>query len=250
MLDRSTTDTAGRFKLQWERNPREEDITIELLNEGGGVEESEQITAADLFSPPVLEFSGRALVGSPRTGEDRGGACRFEADGDYPLCVTSSCQEVTLSWDSPEGSEVSIVSEWESVRSGLPERGSVKVLERGDKTYTLRTRPPGERSGRLSELAVEVRRYPALSLVLDGLRFGTGSEVEFGVCTSCPAGEDGVLVSIMTSDSAMVPQSEVIIPAGANWATTRVTVGRRAGAVKVTAMAPGYVRDGVDFLLE
>jgi hypothetical protein len=246
VLSRSVTDGAGRFLLEWGDAGEGEDVQVELLNEDGRAVESARVGAADLSSPPVISLSGKGVRSRAREVVD-GELDSFRAYGDFPLCVTSSCQEVTLTWSSPPGSTVSIHSEKGPVRERLPARGSLKVFEKGSRTYARRALLSGTREVRVSELTVEVRRYPVLSLVLDGARFEIGREIEIGASISCLAGERGVVVTVLSSDESMFPQTELIIPPGAQWTTKRVRVGVKAGRVDAMAMAPGFVRDGVTF---
>jgi hypothetical protein len=175
----------------------------------------------------------------------------FEAEGDHPLCVTSSCLEATLTWKSSRGSRASIFSDGGGmVREGLPHVGSLRVLEDSSRRYTLRIWTAGAGPDRFSERTVEVRRYPSLSLVLDGDAFRVGSWAEFGAATSCIAGDEGLMVRVTSSDTEMVPEFELRIPSGSRWASTRVSLGDKTGQVEVTASALGYARDSVTFSLE
>jgi hypothetical protein len=244
VLDSSTTDSAGRFLLRWDA-AAEEKTAIELFGVDGSVVETIELTAADLLSPPVVGFSGKGVVGFGAFEAENDSGVVFEADDDYPLCVTSSCQQVTLSWVAPGSSTVSVTSEGDVVGEGLPVKGTLQVFAKDSKKYTLRARLPGDPKGRFSELTLEVRRYPVLSLVVEGAELRSGSEVELGASISCPAGSSGLLVSVMTSNMEMVPASEILIPAGSSWGTVRVRVGSKAGRVKMTAAAPGHTRDGV-----
>ncbi|MDA4136810.1 MAG: hypothetical protein OK449_07430 [Thaumarchaeota archaeon] len=244
VLDSSTTDSAGRFLLRWDA-AAEEKTAIELFGAGGSVVETIELTAADLLSPPVVGFLGKDVVGFGVAEVEDDSGVAFEADGDYPLCVTSSCQQVTLSWIAPSSSTVSVVSDGDVVGEGLPAQGTLRVFARDSKKYTRRAWLPGDPKGRFSDLTLEVRRYPVLSLVVEGAALRSGSEVELGASISCPAGSSGLLVSVMTSDMEMVPPSEIWIPAGSSWGTTRARIGSKAGRVKMTAVAPGYTRDGV-----
>jgi hypothetical protein len=249
VLDSSTTDSAGRFLLRWYA-AAEEKAAIELLGAGGVVVETIELTAADLVSPRVVGFSGKDVVGFGFSEVKNDSGIVFEADGDYPLCVTSSCVEVTLSWMVQLGTKVSILSGEGVVREGLDAHGSLKVIEGGIKKYTMRTRSPGARPGESSDRIVEVRRYPSLSLVMEGTRFRSGSTVDFGASISCPADDGGLKVTILTSDPELVPKTELKIPAGSTWANTKVRLGNKSGTAKVTATAPGHVRDGVTFVVE
>jgi hypothetical protein len=249
VLDSSTTDSAGRFLLRWDA-AAEEKTAIELLGVGGAVVETIELTAADLVSPPVVGFSGKDVVGFGVAETENNHGMVFEADGDYPLCVTSSCIEVTLSWTVQFGTKVSILSGEEVVREGLDAHGSLKVIDGGIKKYTMRTRSPGAQPTEFLDRTVEVRRYPSLSLVMEGTRFRSGSTVDFGASISCPAGDGGLKVTVLTSDPELVPRTELMIPAGSTWATTKVRLGNKSGTAKVTATAGGHVRDGVTFVVE
>jgi hypothetical protein len=249
VLDSSTTDGAGRFLLRWDA-AAEEKTAIELLGADGVVAETVELSAADLASPPVVGFSGKAVVGFGVAEAESDPGIVFEADGDHPLCVTSSCIEVTLSWTARSGTKVSILSGEEVVGEGLDASGSLKVIEGGIKKYVMRMRPPGAGPGEFSDRIVEVRRYPSLSLVMEGARFRSGSTVDFGASISCPAGDGGLKVTVLTSDPELVPMTELTMPAGSTWASTKVRLGNKSGTAKVTATAPGHVRDGVTFVVE
>ncbi|MDA4114391.1 MAG: hypothetical protein OK474_10120 [Thaumarchaeota archaeon] len=250
LLSSSTTDSSGRFLLEWRDDGRHEETAIELIDSRGDVSESLELTAADLLSPPVVIFSGERVVGFGRPSKDIDGEGGFQAEGDYPLCVTSSCLQATLSWTAPPGSRVSIISDGGMVRAGLPPQGILSVLEDRTRRYTRRVWPAGAGPGQYSEKTLEVKRYPSLSLVVDGRTFETGSSVEFGASTSCPAGGNGLTVRVATSDSATVPPFELTMPAGSKWASTRVILGRKTGLAEVTAFAQGYARDAVFLALE
>jgi hypothetical protein len=165
----------------------ERKVAIELLGVGGKVTESVELTGAELLSPPVVGFSGEELVGSANTTGVGDSEQIFEADGDHPLCVTSACIPVTLSWAAPLGSKVSIISEGETLREGYPPHGSLKVVGSRSRSYTRRMWLLGAQEDTFSDLTVEVRRYPSLSLVMEGARFKVGSLVEFGASISCAA---------------------------------------------------------------
>jgi hypothetical protein len=248
LLSSTTTDSSGRFLLEW-RDGGEEKIVIELMDSRGDVSESIGLTATDLASPPVVSFPGERVVGFARPSRDVDDGS-FEAEGDYPLCVTSSCLEATLSWTAPQGSRVSIISDAGVVRAGLPSQGSLAVVESRSRKYTRRVWPAGAGPGQYSERTLEIKRYPSLSLVMDGGIFNAGGSVEFGAALSCPAGEKGLKVRVASSDVEVVPEFELMIPAGSKWATTRVSLGDKTGLVKVTASAEGYTQDGVTFVLE
>jgi hypothetical protein len=249
-LTSSTTDGSGRFLLEWRGDMPDDGISIELLDLRGNVSESARLTAADLVSPPVVEFSGDGVVGFGRPSEGVDPGDTFEAEGDHPLCVTSSCLDAALTWTSSQGSRISIFSDGEAVREGLPHRGSLSVIEDSSRRYTLRIWPAGAGPDGFSERTVEVRRYPSLSLVLDGDTFKAHSWTEFGAATSCAAGEEGLTVRVTSSDLEMVPEFELAIPVGSRWASTRVYLGEKTGPVEVTASAQGYTRDAVTFALE
>jgi hypothetical protein len=248
LLSSATTDSSGRFLLEW-RDGGDEKIVIELMDSRGDVSESVGLTATDLASPPVVSFSGERVVGFARPSRDVDDGS-FEAEGDYPLCVTSSCLEATLSWTAPQGSRVSIISDAGVVRAGLPSQGSLAVVESRSRKYTRRVWPAGAGPGQYSERTLEIRRYPSLSLVLDGRTFRAGSSAEFGVAVSCPTGQEGAKVRVASSDVEMVPEFELMIPTGSKWASARVSLGDRTGRVKVTASALGYTQDGVTFVLK
>jgi hypothetical protein len=248
VLDSTTTDSAGRFLLRWD-GAEEEKTAIELLGADGAVVETTELTASDLESPPVVGFSGKEVVDFGVTDVEDDSGIVFEADSDYPLCVTSSCIEVTLSWTVQSGAKVSILSEREVIREGLGAHGSLKVVEEGIKKYTLRVQSPGAQQGQFVDRTVEVRRYPSLSLVMEGTRFSRGSTAVLGASVSCPAGDGGLNVTILTSDPESVPRTDLRIPAGSTWASTVVRLGDKPGTAKVTATAPGYVRDGVTFVV-
>jgi hypothetical protein len=249
LLDSTTTDSAGRFLLRWDAVGDEKITAIELLG-AGVVVETIELAAADLVSPPVVGFSGKDVIGFGGAEMENGRGMVFEADGDSPLCVTSSCIEVTLSWAVQPGTKVSLLSGEEVIREGLEAHGSLKVIEEDIKKYTLRTWSPGAQPGDVSDRIVELRRYPSLSLVMGGTRFGSGSTVDFGASISCPAGDGGLEVTVLTSDPELVPGTELKIPAGSTWASTKVRLGDKSGTAKITATAPGYVRDGVTFVVE
>ncbi len=163
--------------------------------------------------------------------------------------MASACQEVTLSWISPPGTRVALISGGKALRDGLASRGSVKVVATRSTRYLKRAWPSGSEPGRRLDLSVEVRRYPSLSLVMDGNTFRTASSAEIGASISCPAGDEGLSVEVASSDLGMVPRFEIRIPPGSVWGSTRVSLGRNDGTVKVTGSAPGYARDEVTFNL-
>jgi len=247
LLSSSTTDSSGRFLLEW-MDGGDKEVVIELMDSRGDVSEWVGLTATDLASPPVVSFSGERVVGFARPSRDVDDGS-FEAEGDYPLCVTSSCLGATLFWTAPQGSRVSIISDAGVVRAGLPSQGSLVVVESRGRKYTRRVWPAGAGPGQYSERTVEIRRYPSLSLVLDGGIFKAGSSVEFGAAVSCPAGEKGLKVRVASSDVEVVPEFELMIPTGSKWASARVSLGDRMGRVEVTASAPGYTQDGVTLVL-
>jgi hypothetical protein len=250
VLDTSVTDGSGRFLLEWNDDGSEGRVSVELITSGGGVAESVEFTRDDLESPPVVAFSGDGVVGSPTPSVIGDRRDRFEAEGDYPICVASSCQELTLNWICPEGSRVSILSGGRPLREGLPAMGLLKVTEASSARYTRRVWPAGSDPSQYSDRTLEVRRYPSLSLVLYGTALWRPGQGEFGASISCPAGSEGLVVTVKSSDAEMVPDFEIRILPGTTWATTRVPLGPRKGVVKVTASAPGYARDGVTFTLE
>jgi hypothetical protein len=249
VLDSTVTDGSGRFLLEWNDDGNEVGVVIELLTTGGGVAESIEVARGDLESPPVVVFSGEGVVGTPTPnviGERRD---RFEAEGDYPVCVVSSCQELTLNWVSPEGSRVSILSGGKPIREGLPAVGLLKVTDASSARYTRRLWLAGAASNQYTDKTVEVRRYPSLSLVLYGTALWRPGQGEFGASISCPAGSEGLTVTVRSSDSDIVPDFEIMILPGTTWATARVVLGPKKGVVNVTASAPGYARDGVTLTL-
>jgi hypothetical protein len=252
VLDSSRTDGAGRFLLRWVAGAAEAEKTaIELLSARGAVVESVELAAADLVSPSVVGFSGKEVaVAGPGGAEELGTGSGIDADGDHPICVTSSCIEVTLSWTVPAGARASLLSGSEVVCDGLVAGGSLKVVEASTRRYTLRTWPPGAGLEDFSDREVEVRRYPSLSLVMEGSRFRRGTLVDLGASISCPAGDGGVKVTVLTSDAGLVPETVLTIPAGSRWASARARLGEMPGTAKVTATASGFVRDGVTFVVE
>jgi hypothetical protein len=70
LLSSSTTDSSGRFLLEWRDDGRNEKTVIELIDSRGDVSESFGLTAADLVSPPVVIFSGERVVGFGRPSKD------------------------------------------------------------------------------------------------------------------------------------------------------------------------------------
>jgi hypothetical protein len=252
VVDCTTTDGAGRFLLTWSSSSAIEETTaVELLNRSGAVVESVGLSPHDLVYPSVVEFSGRGVLGSSPAGPQERSGLAFEADGDYPLCVTSACIEVTLSWRAPARSSVSILSEaGQTIRDGLGSLGSLRVLERETKKYLLRAYGLEGSFETSQERVLEVRRYPSLSLVLEGSRFKTDNTIDLGVSISCPADRGGLGVMILTSDPDLVARTEFTVPAGSTWASTEVRLGRKTGAVEVVATARGYVRDGVTLVVE
>jgi len=248
VLDRTMTDSAGRFLLEW--HGENEDVTVDLLDDGGTVVESISLASADLVSPASIGFRGQKLLsrGKPEPKDDR--AVVFEADDDSPICVTSSCIEVTLSWALPSGSVASIACRGQPVKESLESAGSLKVVERGTCEYALRFLRPGGLEGVYSEKKLEVRRYPSLSLVTEGTTFKKGSRLTLGVSLSCPAGSDGLRVSILSSDEGIIKSTEMNVVPGATWVTTALVLEGRAGKAEVTAKAEGQVPDGVTILVE
>lgn len=249
LLDSTTTDSGGRFLLEWPDDSSRESFVFKLYNADKSVAESVQLTRADLVSPPFMGFQGDSVLKSARPQPEVDANNRFEADGDWPLSVSSSCQQVTLSWAAPAGSIVSIVSDGSTVAGGLGAEGTLNVFAPGNKVYTRRARLPGD-SGGYSDLTLEVRRHRALSVVLESDHAKSGGELEVGASTSCPAGPQGLLVTMLTSDGAMVPQFDVRIPPGSTWGRTKVRLGTKTGRAKMVATAPGYTRDGVTLILE
>ncbi|MGA2198979.1 MAG: hypothetical protein ABSG45_03480 [Nitrososphaerales archaeon] len=250
LLDSTNTDSSGRFLLEWDADRQDDETVIELVDSGGEVSESIELTKADLVSPPVVVFSGERVIGIENPERETGREVRFEAEGDYPVCVLSACQDANLSWGCPSGSRVSILSEGGEVRGDLPPSGSLSIDDANTRRYTLRIWQAGAGAEEFSDRTLEVRRYPSLSLVIDGVAFRTGSEVEFGISTSCPAGQDGLEVAVRSSDLEMVTGFGIRIPAGSRWATARVVLGSKSGGVKVTAFAAGYTRDGVNIRIK
>lgn len=248
LLSSTTTDSGGRFLLEWPNDPSDDKFVLRLLKSDQSVAETLELGRADLISPPFVGFQGDSVLSEVRLEPEVDANNRFEADGDYPLSVTSSCQQVTLSWRAPTGSMVSIISEGSLVGEGFGAEGSLNVFVAGNKSYMRRAWLPGDQKG-FSDLTLEVRRHPALSVILQGSFAKSGSEIDVGASTSCPAGPRGILVTVMTSDSEMVPQFDIPIPAGSKWGQMRVKLGGKAGRVKMVAMAPGYTRDGVTLML-
>ncbi len=247
VLDSSLTDDFGRFLLEWPDRGAEGNTFVELLGPEGAVSESRELARADLDSPPVVAFSGEGVVGfeaSPQDGDRRD---RFVAEGCYPVYVAPSCLGVTLSWTGPEGSRVSILSGGEALQSGLPHVGSLKVTDAQSSSYTRRTWLAGAGPDQFSDLTVEVRRYPSLSLVIWGLALWPPGQGDFGASISCPAGEEGLAVTVRSSDLEIVPDFEIRISPGTTWATTRVPMGSKKGVAKITASARGFARDAVTF---
>jgi len=247
VLDSSFTDSSGRFLVEWDDDGLVGRTTVELLNSAGEVCESVEFGRGDLDSPPVVVFSGERVVGSRNSDASPGPLGRFEAEGDAPVCVASSCQGVTLSWTTPPGARVAVMPGGGALGDRMPSEGSTVVVGTGSSKYVLRTWPAGAVDGEHHDLSVEVRRYRSLSLVMDGNDVGTEGSAEVGASISCPAGDGGLTVEVASSDSEMVPQFEIRIPPGARWATARVRVGRKKGVVRVTGSALGYARDEVTF---
>lgn len=249
ILDSTTTDETGRFLLEWAEDGAGGDVTVQLLGPKDAVAESVVLTRADLDSPPVVNFTGEGVVGygtSPR-GVDR--SDRFDADGCAAIYVAPSCQDVTLSWTCPEGTGVSILCDGEDLRTGLPHVGLLRVKDAESHTYTRRAWLPGAPPDQFSDRTVEVRRYPSLSLVTSGKALWPPGVGQFGASTSCPAGEEGLKVSVKSSDPEMVPDFEIAIPPGFAWVTSAVQIGSKKGTVTLTASAPGFARDAVTFSL-
>ena len=196
-LSSSTTDGSGRFLLEWRGDVPDDGVSIELLDPRAEVSESASLTAADLVSPPVIQFSGDGVVGFGRASEEVDPRGSFEAEGDHPLCVTSSCLEATLTWTSSQGFSGLDILGW---RGDGPRGASARWLaerHRGQQPMVHSAHLASRREPRsVSERTVEVRRYPSLSLVLDGDAFRVGSWAEFGAATSCIAGEEGLTVRV------------------------------------------------------
>lgn len=249
LLSSTTTDSGGRFLLEWPENPSDRKFVLRLLKSDQSVAETLELSRADLISPPFVGFLGDSVLSEVRPESEVDVRDRFEADGDYPLSVTSSCQQVTLSWKAPVDSAVSIISEGSPVAEGFGAEGSLNVFVAGNKSYTRRAWLPGNQKG-FSDLTLEVRRHPALSVVLQGNFAKSGSEIEVGASTSCPAGTRGLVVTVMTSDVEMVPQFDIRILAGFTWGQARVRLGTKTGRAEIVATAPGYTRDGVTLILE
>ena len=249
VLDSTMTDESGRFLLEWTDQVDQANTLIELLDSKGAVSEFLQLTRAELDSPPVVAFSGEGVVGSGNSRQVSDRRDRFEAEGCYPVFVASSCQEVNLSWTCPQGSTVSLLSGGKELQIGLPYVGSLRVTEARSSSYTRRTWLAGAGPDQFSDRTVEVRRYPSLSLVVYGLALWAEGQGEFGASVSCPAGDEGVTVSVSSSDLEMVPDFQIIIPPGLRWATTRVSMGSRKGVAKLTASAHGFAQDVVTFSL-
>lgn len=129
-----------------------------------------------------------------------------------------------------------------TIGEGLPASGEMRVSSRESRRYTRRA-SSGEGS---SGLHLEVKRYPTMSLVIDGGGYvPMETDVELGVSICCPAGEEGLVVELLTSDPRVMPQARLSIPGGSRWGAVVVRTGSRAASAEVTAVAPGYVRDGV-----
>ena len=247
VLDSSFTDSSGRFLVEWDDDGRRGRTTIELLTAAGEVCESIELDRGDLDSPPVVVFSGEGVVGSRRQDAGPDLLRRFEAEGDAPVCVASSCQEVTLSWTSRPGARVALMLGSEVLRDLVNSERSTTVAGTRSSRYVLRTWQAGREDGQHHDVSVEVRRYRSLSLVMDGNGVTPGSSAEFGASISCPAGDQGLSVEVASSDTEIVPRFEIRIPPGAKWASTRVRVGRKRGVVRATGSARGFARDEVTF---
>jgi hypothetical protein len=250
LLDSSVTDETGRFLLEWTDNGAKANMLIELLDPRGAASESVELTMADLDSPPVVVFSGEGVVGTGNSGKDADRGDRFEAEGCHPVCVASSCQEVTLSWTGPEGSRISILSGGRLLHDRPSSAGSLKVSDARSSTYTRRIWLAGAGPDQFSDRTVEVRRYPSLSLVVYGLTLRTHGQADLGASISPPAGDGGVIVGVRSSDPEMVPDFEIRIPPELSWATTLVSLGSKEGVVTLTASARGFARDAVTLSLK
>jgi hypothetical protein len=250
VLDSSTTDGSGRFLLEWRDAGKREAIKVELLDTRGAVSESTDISSEELCSPPAVVFSGEGVVGAGDSSVHADRMDRFEAEGDYPLCVVSSCQEATLSWNCPQGSSVAILADGVLIQSGLPALGSMKVSENRSVKYTRRVSTPGGGPGQFTDRTVEVRRYPSLSLVLYGMTLWINGIGEIGASISCPAGKDGMNVAVASSDLEMVPNFEIALLPSTDWGTARVNLGAKKGVVTLTGTAEGFARDSVTFTLK
>ena len=241
VLDSSVTTGAGRFLLSWSSG-HDETTSIELLDANGDIAASTDVDKTDLVSPPVVVFSpARMPRPMPESGERD--LPVLLADGDHPVCIASSCADVTLSWTGPIGTKVAILSEGKVIKKGLEPVGSLRVSEAGARRYTMKAE-----EGELGDSVVEVRRCPTLALVMQGTRFERGTLVDFGLSISCPAGPGGLVARLLTSDPGVIAGAELAIPEGHTWGSTRVNAGK-PGKVEVTACAPGYSRDGVSFFV-
>ncbi|MGD0637751.1 MAG: hypothetical protein ABSA72_06905 [Nitrososphaerales archaeon] len=245
VLDSSTTDETGRFLLEW-TGPTTDGVTVvELLDSNGAVTESVGLASTDLDSPPGVTFSGEGAGNAGASHGERDRIDGFDADGHYPVWVTPSCLEVTLSWTSPEGSRVSILRDWSPFREGLAHAGTLKVTDSSSGSYTRRTWLGGAGPDEFSDLTVEILRCPSLSLVVSGSELRTGGREELGASISCPAGDQGVTVRVRSSDQETVPDFEIRIPPGAVWATAIVQLGPKSGSARITGAAPGFAQDTV-----
>ncbi len=196
-------------------------------------------------SPPAVAFYGEGVLVTGTSNEASDRMDGFEAEGQNPVCVALSCQEVTLSWTCHEGSRVSILRDGETFREGLAHVGLLKVTDSGTASYTRRRWLVGAEPDQYSDRTVEVLRYPSMSLVLYGKRLWTGGRGEFGASISCPAGDEGVTVRVRSSDPETVPDFEIRIPPGAVWGQVQVPLGQRGGVAKITGSAHGYAQDTV-----
>jgi hypothetical protein len=249
LVDSTTTDRAGRFLLQW-FGAESERISVELLNSSGAVAESVELTPGELVSSAVILFSGDKVVSENAKAAKDDTGIAFEADGDSPVCVTSSCIGVELSWCVASGMKVSIESEGKSLGHDLESSGSLTVVEKDSRTYTLVVETGEAGPPKVIARAIEIRRYPSLSVVVEDTKFRKGEGVELGVSTSCPAGETGLVVSIRSSDPEILAGTNFLMPKGSTWMRLRLETGWKTGMVEVIASAPGYVQDGISLSSE
>ena len=97
----------------------------------------------------------------------------------------------------------------------------------------------------LDRWTVNVKRFPTLSLYFEEGNLRRCRPLEVGIAISCPAPENGLPVTLLSSDPAKVESGHVVIPSGENRAAVSLEVGAQAGQVELTGLAPGYLRDSV-----